>query len=92
MIAYHQLREVLLKDSSHPNRFLKEMIAPEKLARIRSAETFRELLSEIRVEAQLAVSKPIPTLDFHTFKMFYEQGTRLEYEQLYFGRRARLLS
>ncbi|MCQ4085357.1 heparinase II/III family protein [Saccharibacillus sp. JS10] len=92
MIAYRQLKEVFLKDSSHPNHFQKEMITAEKLAWIRTAEHFRELLAEIRAEAELSVSEPMPILDFHTFKKFHEQGTRLEYEQLYFGRRGRLLS
>ncbi len=92
MIAYHRLREAILRVERRPNDLAGAAITAEKLQQLRSSEHLRELLDEIRAEATLGVTEPLPSLDFDVFKTFHEQGTRLEYEQPYFRRRARLLS
>lgn len=92
MIAYHRLREAMLRVDHCPNDLAGAAITPEKLAGIRRSERLTELLEEIRAEADVGVNEPPPALDFDLFKIFREQGTRLEYERPYFRRRARLLS
>ncbi|WP_172251319.1 heparinase II/III family protein [Saccharibacillus deserti] len=92
MVAYHELRKAILKVERRPNHLAGAVITPEKLAGLRSSLYLERLLEEIRAEAEIGASQPLPALNFADFKTFRETGTRFEYERPYFHRRGRLLA
>ncbi|MBW4084961.1 heparinase II/III family protein [Paenibacillus sp. S150] len=47
-------------------------------------------LEEIRSEAERLLDLPVPELSYSLFSLYRTQGTRLEYERVYFERRRRL--
>lgn len=58
--------------------------------RILEGEAYRPMLDAIRAEARRLLKTEAPALPYSLFKLFKEQGTRLEYERPYFERRRRL--
>lgn len=58
--------------------------------RMGEAPATRELVREIREEGARLLARPIPPLTQELFDLFRLQGTRLEYERVYFERRRRL--
>ena len=49
-----------------------------------------ERIAEIRVKAEKMVGQPIEALPYSYFRIYYETGSRVEYEQLYMKHRRRL--
>ncbi len=92
MIPYYRIREAIVQAGHRPAALAGAALTAEKLAEIRTSRRLAHLLGEIRAEADRAVREPLPPLPFDDFRLFREQGTRLEYERPYFRRRARLLS
>ncbi|WP_309119767.1 heparinase II/III family protein [Paenibacillus sp.] len=61
-----------------------------KWEEIRTSPFYREMVEEIREEGERLLSEPIVTLAFSSFKSFDTQGSRIEFERLFFARRKRL--
>ncbi|MFE0556464.1 hypothetical protein ACFW1P_11120 [Paenibacillus sp. NPDC058910] len=57
---------------------------------IRLSEDYEQDVSEIREEGERLLSVPNPPLTYDLFIRFARQGTRLDYEKVYFERRLRL--
>lgn len=57
---------------------------------VKESTAFRSDLEEIRSEGERLLTLPIPELSYSLFSLFRTQGTRLEYERVYFERRRRL--
>ncbi|MCV4234418.1 heparinase II/III family protein [Virgibacillus sp. LDC1] len=57
---------------------------------IRLSEDYEQDISEIREEGERLLSVPNPPLTYDLFIRFARQGTRLDYEKVYFERRLRL--
>lgn len=57
---------------------------------IRLSEDYEQDISEIREEGERLLSAPNPPLTYDLFTRFARQGTRLDYEKVYFERRRRL--
>ncbi|AYB46311.1 heparinase II/III family protein [Paenibacillus lautus] len=57
---------------------------------IRQSEDYEQDISEIREEGERLLSVPNPPLTYDLFTRFARQGTRLDYEKVYFERRRRL--
>lgn len=58
--------------------------------RIGEAASYRPMIGEIRAEAERLLQQQAPELTYALFRLFKEQGTRLEYERAYFEMRRRL--
>ncbi|MFM9277155.1 heparinase II/III family protein [Paenibacillus jiagnxiensis] len=58
--------------------------------RVGVAEEYEGIAAEIRREGKRLADLPIPELTFGLFTIFEKQGSRLEYESVYFERRRRL--
>jgi hypothetical protein len=58
--------------------------------KVRSSPAHQPLLDEIRVEAKSLLQRKEPELSFSLFKLFEENGSRAEYEKVYFEKRRRL--
>jgi hypothetical protein len=72
------------------DRLFSEARNPQKWAAIKSDPFYQEILQETRDEAATFLQQPLPALPYSLFKLFWETGSRKEFEDLYFGRRARL--
>jgi hypothetical protein len=72
------------------NCLFMEARNPQKWAILKNDPFYRDLLQEVRDESVTFLQQPMPTLPYSFFKLFEETGSRKEYEQLYFGRRALL--
>lgn len=57
---------------------------------IQSSGAYEEDIAQIRREGERLLAEPIPQLTYDLFGRFARQGTRLEYEKVYFERRRRL--
>ena len=57
---------------------------------IQSSGAYEEDIAQIRREGVRVLAEPIPQLTYDLFARFARQGTRLEYEKVYFERRRRL--
>lgn len=57
---------------------------------VRTTPDYADLVSEIRREGERLSATPIPELTYALFTLFEKQGSRLEYERVYFERRRRL--
>ncbi|EFU42607.1 hypothetical protein PVOR_07120 [Paenibacillus vortex V453] len=57
---------------------------------IQSSGAYEEDIAQIRREGERLLAEPIPQLTYDLFARFARQGTRLEYEKVYFERRRRL--
>ena len=65
----------------------------EKLAWINvvvESSGFQPMLKEIKAEANRLLDTPIKELSFSLFNIYYETGSRIEYEKAYFEKRRRL--
>jgi len=82
----------LLKNHSEESAsfFLPADSSPQEWSRIAQDAAYRPLLDEIRAEGEALLQQPMPELPYALFRLFTEQGTRLEYERPYFERRNRL--
>lgn len=63
---------------------------PEMRQKIEAIPQYRAMLAAMAAEAEEYLSSPIKALPYSFFKLFAETGSRREYEQVYFDRRARL--
>lgn len=61
-----------------------------KREEILSSPVFKNALTELERERQHYLATPIESLTFHFFKLFYTEGDRRKYEDLYFAHRGRL--
>lgn len=57
---------------------------------IKNTEAYKQDLQEIRQEGERLLSAPNPELTYSLFMLYEQQGSRLEYERVYFERRRRL--
>lgn len=57
---------------------------------IRSNPDYRADLAEITAEGERLLAAPAQELSYSTFSLFHTQGSRLEFEQIYFEKRRRL--
>jgi hypothetical protein len=62
----------------------------EWLARVRKERAYLPYWEEIRAEADQFLDTPIPLLTLTSFQRFFEDGSREEYERVYFERRKRM--
>ncbi|WP_407272284.1 hypothetical protein [Radiobacillus sp. PE A8.2] len=62
----------------------------EWLKKTKSNPSFDPKLDEIKNEIELCLAKPIEEIKYGVFKLFHENGSRLEYERIYFAKRRRL--
>ncbi|MDP4097383.1 heparinase II/III-family protein [Paenibacillus sp. P96] len=58
--------------------------------RIGASDEYKVMMDEIRQEGERLTDIPIPELTYGLFTLFEKQGSRLEYESVYFERRRRL--
>lgn len=63
---------------------------PAKWEEIKASTFYREILGEIRAEAEEFLNRPVRALPYSLFKLFEETGSRKEFELEYFEHRARL--
>ncbi|WP_379151111.1 heparinase II/III family protein [Paenibacillus sp. sgz5001063] len=63
---------------------------PQEYRNFRDDALNIELVEEVRAYKDQLDKQPITALTYSTFKLFSEQGSRVEYESLYFARRLRL--
>jgi hypothetical protein len=92
MYSFRQIRAAVLAGGRGPGFPYEGALAPERLPELRAAPHLQRLLDEVREDARTAGATPITVLPFGAFKLFETTGTRREYEQPYFARRARLLA
>ncbi|OPH53415.1 hypothetical protein BC351_06010 [Paenibacillus ferrarius] len=59
-------------------------------ARLHSGQHSSQLVEEIRTEGVKLLQETMPELSYTLFRLYAEQGTRVEYEHVYFRRRNRL--
>lgn len=57
---------------------------------VKNHPTYQPFLDEIRMEGKRLLQEREPELTYSLFKLFEENGSRLEYEKVYFQRRRRL--
>ncbi|HEX2915781.1 MAG TPA: heparinase II/III family protein [Chloroflexia bacterium] len=89
MYSLRQVREALAGVSpEEPGT--RERDISQKFKELAKAPHLLELVSAIRQEAKTIVTSSQPALPFSLFQLFETQGSRLEFEQPYFSRRARL--
>ncbi|QAY68007.1 heparinase II/III family protein [Paenibacillus protaetiae] len=58
--------------------------------KVLESDDYTAVAGEIRSEGERLLAEPIPALSYKLFMRFEEQGSRLEYESVYFERRRRL--
>jgi hypothetical protein len=92
MYSFRQIRTAVLAGGRGPGFPYEGALAPECLAELRATPHLQRLLAEVREDARTAAAEPITVLPFGAFKLFESTGTRREYEQPYFARRARLIA
>lgn len=92
MYSFRAIRTAILNSVRQPGFPYEGRLASEHLPALREAAHLQTFLSDVRADAQAARETPITTLSFGTFKLFSEVGSRREFEQPYFARRARLLA
>lgn len=59
-------------------------------SKVRSSPEYAGDLAEIRAEGERLLAAPAQELSYLTFSLFHTQGSRLEFEQIYFEKRRRL--
>jgi hypothetical protein len=64
--------------------------AQEWMARVREERAYLPYWEEIRAEADPFLNTPIPILTLTSFQQFFENGSRQDYERVYFERRKRM--
>ncbi|MFB5265245.1 hypothetical protein ACE41H_00375 [Paenibacillus enshidis] len=74
----------------NPDFYYKGCSQQEFWKRVGAAEEYEAIVAEIRQEGKRLADLPIPELTFGLFTIFEKQGSRLEYESVYFERRRRL--
>ncbi|MFB5673756.1 heparinase II/III family protein [Paenibacillus terreus] len=74
----------------NPDFYYKRCSQEEFWQRVGAAEEYEAIVTEIRREEKRLADLPIPELTFGLFTIFEKQGSRLEYESVYFERRRRL--
>lgn len=58
--------------------------------KVKNNPTYQPFLDEIRMEGKRLLQEKEPELTFSLFKLFEENGSRVEYEKVYFEKRRRL--
>ena len=58
--------------------------------RVKKQSRYKQMMSEIKEEAEKLLHTPMKELSYSLFKMFHETGSRQEYEAVYFDKRRRL--
>ncbi|MEP7285002.1 MAG: heparinase II/III family protein [Chloroflexota bacterium] len=88
-----EIRAAILAATPRPSGFpLQALRDPAIVHKLRIASHLQSFLSEMRVEAQRAVLMPLDSLSFGLFRLFETTGERVEFENVYFDRRRRLLA
>ncbi|WP_171655342.1 heparinase II/III family protein [Paenibacillus foliorum] len=87
----NQIKQLLSKYSDEHSSLLFDLSKQDAWWReLSQAEAYRPMIDEIRAEAQQLLEQPAPDLSFALFRIFGENGSRLEYENVYFVMRKRL--
>lgn len=89
MLTFRTIRDAILAAPAVPLPYGEEW-TPARLAALRATPHKQGLLAALRLTARQACTAPIPPLPFSAFRLFSDTGSRAEYEQPYFERRARL--
>lgn len=76
--------------SAHPGLYYPGGDSEAFWRRAAEAPEFAGWVGDIRAEGRRLMGEPIPELTYALFSIFQERGSRLEYENAYFGRRRRL--
>lgn len=84
MYSFRQIREAL--ENASP----VETDVPQQLEKLTSTSHLQGLVKDILSEAKEILASPPPALPFSLYQLFETQGSRLEFEQPYFQRRARI--
>ena len=84
MYSFRQVREALENASPAATS------VPQRLEKLASASHLQDLVNDIISEAKEVLASPQPAMPFSLFQLFETQGSRFEFEQPYFKRRARI--
>lgn len=72
------------------NRLFEEAADPQKWEEIKNSPYHKKQLDAVRNTAETYESRPIPPLTFSLYGLFDKNGSRSEYERVYFEKRGRL--
>lgn len=61
-----------------------------KITKIKKSDDFKKYIEKLKDDFNEDIKEPIPSLDYHSFEIFFNSGSRVEYEKLYLKRRNRL--
>ncbi|WP_438491473.1 hypothetical protein [Paenibacillus sp. IHBB 3054] len=88
MLETKEIRQMLLRMESS-KLYLADY--PEMLKqKVLGSPALQPMLAEIRAEGEALLATAIPELSYTLFRIYFERGTRMEYETAYFNRRNRL--
>lgn len=88
MLEIKEIKQMLLRTESS-KLYLADY--PEMLRqKVLGSPALQPMLAEIRAEAEALLATAIPELSYTLFRIYFERGTRMEYETAYFNRRNRL--
>lgn len=92
MYNFRQIREAICSDEAGwtASRTPFGVNWKGNLEKLKTQEAFDSFVEEAVAEAKRAAAEPVGILPFSQFHLFEKQGTRLEFERLYFDRRRRL--
>jgi hypothetical protein len=91
LMNHEELKAKLIAVMRSPTQLLFDSSeAEQSRERLLSSAAHKSLIEEIHKEAELLLAEGTPELTYALFRLYAEQGSRSEYEAVYFRRRKRL--